>query len=143
MSTSTLSGIHSNDMAFIMDGFQDLSVAQGLPEADLSHLLYGVDEVTISQPIADDELSPLLASFQEISCQDSASSGSSLGSGDNSSTATSSICSPEEAQRVIASLQMLLLRHPDLAPDMLTQCPDAFPSIDSVYWRQLVLQTAN
>lgn len=130
-----------SDISLLLDGFQDLSVAQDLPEADLSHLIYGFDEVTMSQPVADDELSPLLDSLQRVSCQDSSSS--SAQNGDNSSTAASSICSPEEAQRVIASLQALLLQRPELATDMLMQCPDAFPSIDSVYWRQLLQQTAN
>ena len=132
---------YPSDISFVIDSFQDLSVAQELPQTDLSDLLYGFEEVNISQPVADNDLSPLLDSFQNISFQDATSPSGQHG--DDNSAASSPVFSPDEVRRVIESLQRLLLRHPDLATDMLMQCPDAFPSIDSVYWRQLVLQTAN
>ncbi|EPS97139.1 hypothetical protein FOMPIDRAFT_1018467 [Fomitopsis schrenkii] len=129
-----------SDISLVIDGFQDLSVAQEMPQTDLSYLLYGFEEINISQPVPDDELSPLLNSFQHVSCQDS---GSSSQHGDDGSGAASPVCSPEEAQSVIASLQALLQHQPELATDMLAQCPDAFPRIDSAYWRQLLSQSAN
>ncbi|KAI0726095.1 hypothetical protein C8Q72DRAFT_543485 [Fomitopsis betulina] len=133
--------IRPSDMSFVIDCFQDLSVAQEMPQTDLSQLLYGFGEINISQPMPDNELSSLLDSFQRVSCQDPVYT-SAYGS-DDSNTAVSPLCSPEEAQSVIASLQALLQHRPDLATDMLTKCPDAFPSINSAYWRQLLSQTAN